>query len=120
MRVTKQWVTKHRTTAGSWTKSQIEAIGVDWPPSKGWISRVAGTEITQEQKDTFMLKLSAKGAKDRSKSPKKYDVETVKCQMNQIRSLNSRINKKTEENRVLRNSIKGLELKIQMLEAKKG
>lgn len=30
---------------GGWSKSQLQLIGVPWPPLKGWKYRVIGTEI---------------------------------------------------------------------------
>ena len=51
--MTKQWLYKHRTKNGGWTKKQLEVIGVCWPPIKGWKKRAIGREITSEQVEAF-------------------------------------------------------------------
>mgnify|MGYP003645210350 FL=1 len=87
MIVKKAWIMKHRTASGSWTKPQVEALGVTWPPSKGWMARAVGVVITDEQADIFRSKITVKGIEDRNKSPAKYDMALAKCQENQIRIL---------------------------------
>lgn len=56
MVVTKVWIMANRTPRGAWTKSQIQALGIDWPARRGWIEDVAGTEISEENKLIFELK----------------------------------------------------------------
>lgn len=34
---------------GSANRKQIEAFGLTWPPAKGWLSALIGTEITDEK-----------------------------------------------------------------------
>ena len=50
----------HRTTKGSWTRLQIEALGIDWPPKKGWIDRVVGNDLSERCQWEFQSKLTAK------------------------------------------------------------
>ena len=63
MIITKQYLMDNRTEAGSWTRDQVTALGIDWPPSKGWQSRVLGLELTKEQRIQFEAKKSARKAK---------------------------------------------------------
>ena len=30
------FIEKHKTKNGAWTKRQLEIIGIAWPPPKGW------------------------------------------------------------------------------------
>ena len=46
--VTKEWLDLNRSGNGAWTKAQMEALGVNWPPQKGWRKKVVGTMITDE------------------------------------------------------------------------
>ena len=46
MIVTREWIFAHRTERGAWTREQIEALGIKWPPRIGWIDRLDGTQIT--------------------------------------------------------------------------
>lgn len=46
--VTRDWVFEHRTKAGAWTRVQIEALGLRWPPRQGWINKVVGKRLTDE------------------------------------------------------------------------
>jgi hypothetical protein len=45
--VTEALIRECATARGGWTKRQLEALGVDWPPQKGWIERVVGTHINE-------------------------------------------------------------------------
>ena len=52
--ITEGWINSNRTPAGSFTTTQLNAIGYNWQSIKtGWIKRVAGTVITSEQKKQF-------------------------------------------------------------------
>lgn len=52
-RVTESWIMEFRTSKGAWTRKQLEAIGVAWPPRQGWKLRVEGSEITEDQRQQF-------------------------------------------------------------------
>jgi len=43
--ITRDWIHAHRTAGGAWNRKQIEALGLKWPVSKGWIKGVVGTEL---------------------------------------------------------------------------
>jgi len=57
MQVTREWLKQYATPCGerrhAWTRRQIEALGVTYPPSKGWTFLVVGREITDEQRQRF-------------------------------------------------------------------
>ena|SRR6185312_10551025 len=45
-KVTKRWVGEQ----GAWTAAMLKALGIEWPPFKGWVGALEGVEITQQQK----------------------------------------------------------------------
>jgi hypothetical protein len=51
--VTDEWLKAYGTDADSWNKKQLEALGITWPPRKGWKRAMIGTEITEQQKLRF-------------------------------------------------------------------
>jgi len=55
MIITKEWIHANKTKAGSWNRKQIEALGLTYPPKKGWQQRLVkwGTEINPHQKLAF-------------------------------------------------------------------
>jgi len=61
--VTKEWIMKNRTKGGSWTKPQIEALGVTWPPRKKWIKQLEGSNISDEKAAVFEKKETIKNSR---------------------------------------------------------
>ena len=53
MIITRAWIKRYKTDAGGWTRKQLNAIGVSFPPVKGWTFRVVGREITKERQAIF-------------------------------------------------------------------
>ena len=53
MRVTREWIDRFKTGRGGWTRKQLAAIGVEWPPPKGWKHRAEGTEIDEKARAIF-------------------------------------------------------------------
>ena len=53
MEISEAWIRAHATARGGWTREQLKAIGVPWPPPKGWLRAVIGTSITDEQRRMF-------------------------------------------------------------------
>lgn len=51
--LTKDIIEAARTPNGGFTKSQLAAIGIDWPPPQGWIEKKVGTKITPTQLEAF-------------------------------------------------------------------
>ena len=54
MVITKEFIFSHTTPKGAWTRTQLAAIGVKWPPPRGWIDRAVGREITEAQRGVFV------------------------------------------------------------------
>ena len=52
--VTKQFLDAHKTKSGGYNRRQLEAIGVKWPPGKGWKSAVIGLNVTPKQVELFI------------------------------------------------------------------
>jgi len=65
--VTEPWIRRYRTEAGAWRMAQLAAIGVQWPPTQGWISAVCGTRITQAAKAVF-----EKHGRQQDRQPRMY------------------------------------------------
>ena len=63
MILTKKYIMANRTDRGAWTRPQIEALGIEWPPRKGWIDRVIGNEISSENRLIFESKVGIKEAR---------------------------------------------------------
>ncbi len=51
--LTRDVIEQGRTPNGGFTKSQLSAIGIDWPPQKDWIESTIGKMVTQQQLDKF-------------------------------------------------------------------
>lgn len=51
--LTKDIIEAARTPNGGFTKSQLAAIGIDWPPPQDWIEEKVGTKITPTQLEAF-------------------------------------------------------------------
>lgn len=45
MQITNEWLRANATRNGGYTKAQLELVGVEWPPAKGWKKEVLGREI---------------------------------------------------------------------------
>ena len=52
--VDNEMIERAATPAGGWTKAQLAAIGVDWPPIKGWKRSVIGKTISRSAFNTLM------------------------------------------------------------------
>lgn len=64
MEVTAKWIHKHKTKNGGWTRSQLAAIDVPWPPPKGWIGHAIGLEISESARLVFERDSALTQAKD--------------------------------------------------------
>jgi len=51
--ITLAWLDAHRTADRSWTRAQIEALGLTWTPTHGWQGRLVGQRITQAARAAF-------------------------------------------------------------------
>ena len=66
--ITAEYIHRHKTPRGAWTRIQIEALGLDWPTKQGWIDRLVDTEISFSQCQAF------EAGKD--KKVKQYNLRT--------------------------------------------
>ena len=75
--VTRQYIMRHRTPRGAWTRVQIEALGLEWPPMQGWISDIEGVVISPQQAQQFESGKTINAKKARKQKPLNLD-ELVK------------------------------------------
>ncbi|ABM40171.1 hypothetical protein [Polaromonas naphthalenivorans] len=61
MKLTREILMQYRRPKGMWTRAQLQALGVSWPPKHGWIKEVIGKELTEQQFDQFTGKNPAQG-----------------------------------------------------------
>lgn len=55
MRVTKEWIHANKTENGGWTARQLKCLGVSWPPTSGWIERIEGDDISDDNAKYFSI-----------------------------------------------------------------
>ncbi len=53
--VTKDWINANRTEKKSFTRKQIQALGLKWPPEKGWINKICGSLVPMEDAEAFEI-----------------------------------------------------------------
>lgn len=63
MILTRKFIMDNRTERGSWTRAQVEAIGVEWPPRQGWIENVIGQEVPDEKAHLFAKSKTVRASK---------------------------------------------------------
>ncbi len=51
--VTDELLEAGQSSRGGWSRAQLELIGVDWRPKKGWRGRVLGSPITWADAQEF-------------------------------------------------------------------
>jgi len=51
--ITRDWIFDNRTKRGAWTKKQINALGLKWPATSGWIDGLVGESITSHNARIF-------------------------------------------------------------------
>ncbi len=54
MQLTRDHVAAAKSKSGGWTKKQLAAIGVSWPPAKGWADKVCGKEVSADALRQFL------------------------------------------------------------------
>jgi hypothetical protein len=47
MTITLDWLNRHRTDRNGFTMAQVQALGLTWPPRKGWLRQQVGREISE-------------------------------------------------------------------------
>lgn len=63
MIITESWLRDNMNGGIGVTARQLRALGLSWPPQKGWLKGILGKEITEKQKTAF-----EKGKKTDSKN----------------------------------------------------
>ncbi len=61
---------EYRTDRGAWTRAQLTALGVNWPPESGWITELIGNSITDEQERAFIDARNTRAGKGSKSRPK--------------------------------------------------
>ena len=61
--LTRELIEAARTPNGGFTKSQLAAVGVEWPPAPDWIEQKEGMVITKSQLEQFNKIQYAEGIK---------------------------------------------------------
>ncbi len=56
-------------------RKQLEVLGVEWPPKKGWLRALVGTEISEEQYAEFLSHRKAGGKPARNHEEKASDFD---------------------------------------------
>ena len=54
MVVTEEWLRSNMNGGIGITRKQLVALGVQWPPKKGWLKNILGKEISDEQAEAFV------------------------------------------------------------------
>jgi hypothetical protein len=72
VRLTRDMLHAGKTGGGGFNRRQIEALGLRYPPMKGWLSRLIGKTITRERYERYLaLNTEARVAAGEIK-PRKY------------------------------------------------
>lgn len=117
MIVTKEYINQHKTKNGAWTRKQLTALGVEWPPEKGWKKRAVGNVLTapkaaifEQRSKTWTEKelpeskllnaVSVDDGKDWSWKPGKEDIPPIK--MKSSKKNKNRGKKKAKREKVSR------------------
>ena len=77
--LTREYINKHRTPRGAFNRSQVEALGLKWPPKAGWINNLDGEMITPDQARRF-----EQGRTKRAKTKRSDCDEAFKYMMKHI------------------------------------
>lgn len=131
MIVTSEYLNKNKTAKGGWSKKQLGALGITWPPTKGWKRKVIGSVITAEKardfegvtksKDQIINKVSKDDGKDWSWRPASKDVPSIKVKSskkhkNRSKNKTKRIKVSKYDNRDFYSSREWRELRVRVLE----
>ena len=46
MVITDKFIVQGISKNGGWTRAQLELLGVEWPPTRGWKGRIIGNELS--------------------------------------------------------------------------
>jgi hypothetical protein len=52
--ITRELLNAGRGADGTYTRAQLEVLGVEWPPPRGWRSSVVGRRVPVEVAEEFL------------------------------------------------------------------
>jgi hypothetical protein len=90
--ITREYIMKHRTKRGSWTRVQVLALGINWPPHQGWIDEVIGNVLTAEQANQFETGKTKTASTIRKESKKQNVRSSIKDSIEFLENNYSKIN----------------------------
>jgi len=64
MIITNEWLINNKTLAGGYNKQQLNILGIEWPPWKGWKDKVIGKELCEEKVKEFLNCITIKKPKN--------------------------------------------------------
>lgn len=89
MKLTYELINAAKTPFGAWTRAQIEALGVAWPPTAGWQKGVVGREVSEEEYKLFCELASKRRSKPKEvrtgvpEQPTSMDTDAVIAWLNE-------------------------------------
>jgi hypothetical protein len=91
--ITKEFIESNKTAKGGWNKKQIEAIGLIWPPRKGWKKSVIGDCISFNDAQIFASYSTPNAKPVKNPLSAKNKILTVEneCLKNQVAYLKSQV-----------------------------
>ena len=51
--ISEDWIHHYKSDAGGWNRRQLKAIGILWPPCRGWLKWVVGKQIIHKNARVF-------------------------------------------------------------------
>jgi hypothetical protein len=78
-----------------WNRKQLALLGVSWPPQKGWLSKLIGTEIDVDVYKALILLRNSKENVAKSKESSK-ETKSIDWSSPENQALLRRLNKKTK------------------------
>lgn len=54
MKITRDFIIQNKSVTGGWNNAQLSALGLEWPPKRGWFDRIIAGDFTQHQIDEFV------------------------------------------------------------------
>jgi len=67
--LTRENIHAGKSERGGWTRAQLALLGVAWPPMKGWLSALIGTELAKADYLAFLTSRNRRELKQRHKKP---------------------------------------------------
>ncbi len=54
IKLSNKLIEKGKSINGGYSKHQLELLGIDWPPKKGWKKQIIGKQIQKNILDKFI------------------------------------------------------------------